>query len=166
MPQTSPIWGLREAISEFAAEALGSFLSMCCLTEGVVRVPERFLCRLLVRKLVLSTQLVCVLHTQTLVRWFLEFAGWKAGCQEARPGVLALPSGARRWVQGLEHGRRGAWEPRVQGHTGPVPGSVSDALSRCAAVPHDVWPRLACSPLLRSLPARFPPPRLSTEIPS
>ena len=35
---------------------------------------------------------MCVLHTQTHVRWFLEFAGWKAGRQEARPGALALPS--------------------------------------------------------------------------
>lgn len=57
-----------------------------------VSVPEHFLCRLLVCELILFTQLMCVLHTQTHVRWFLEFAGWKAGRQEARPGALALPS--------------------------------------------------------------------------
>ncbi|KAJ1077345.1 hypothetical protein K5549_013225 [Capra hircus] len=81
--------------------------------------------RSLLRELRLSVGIICLLSQ----------ARWKAGCQEARPGVLALPSGARRWVQGLEHGRRGAWEPRVQGHMGPVPGFVSDTLSRCPEKP-------------------------------
>lgn len=119
-------------------------------------MPERFLWTLFwYVELMLFTQFMCILHTQRHVRWFLECAGWKAGCREACPGALALLSGAGRWAQWLERGRRGAREPHVQGF-------ASDTLSWCPAFlmvhgPHSPAARSSDFSLPASLRPACPP---------